>query len=194
MTANTPSTHIDSAEKHWLNLGSANVTPEVAASFEAAIKKFGSVGYGKELTAHKPAILLAQDALSKAVNRDVNSGLSLQERELIAVVVSAENRCESCLATHSALLAEVSGDRYWADRVRVEYTRASLTTRERALADYARHITRNATSISKQDLEPLRQAGLNEIDILEAAAISAYFNFSNRLSSALGVSPTRSNP
>ena len=71
--------------------------------------------------------------------------------------------------------------------VEVNYRRAGLSPRERALADYALKITRAAAEVEPADLQTLRDAGVDEHGILEAAAVAAYFNFSNRLNSALGV-------
>lgn len=105
------------------------------------------------------------------------------------MVVSVENRCAPCVFAHSATLRQISGDPVWVGQVEVNYRHAPLTVRERALADYARQITQAPQDIEPAHLDALRQAGLSERDILDAAAIASYFNYSNRLNSALGVKP-----
>ncbi|WP_117237097.1 peroxidase-related enzyme [Thermus sediminis] len=115
--------------------------------------------------------------------------LSRKEREMIAVVVSAENRCEYCLASHSAYLREVSGDETLPEVLAANYRRAPLSPRERALLDFAVKVTGPSWTLGEEDLVPLRAAGLCDEAILEAAQVAAMFNFTNRLANALGWKP-----
>jgi uncharacterized peroxidase-related enzyme len=112
--------------------------------------------------------------------------LSHREREVIAVVVSATNHCESCVTTHQFALQQVSGDPVLARAVASNYRQADLTERERALADFAVKLTELSSELSPDDLAPLRQVGLSDEAILEAGEIAAQFSLSNRLSKAFG--------
>lgn len=112
--------------------------------------------------------------------------LSHREREVIAVVVSATNHCESCVITHQAQLREVTGDATLAEAVARDYRTANLTDRERALAEFAVKITQLSIELTPDDLLPLRQVGLSDVAILEAGEIAAQFSLSNRLSKAFG--------
>ncbi|MER3480569.1 MAG: alkylhydroperoxidase [Meiothermus sp.] len=118
-----------------------------------------------------------------------HSALSRREREMIAVVVSAENRCEYCLASHSAYLREISGDPVLPEVLSANYRRADLTPRERALLDFAVKMTQDSPTMSPDDLTPLRAVGLSDEAIFEAAQVAAMFNFTNRLANALGWKP-----
>lgn len=64
---------------------------------------------------------------------------------------------------------------------------APLDARGRALVDYALKLTRAPEVISEGDLSPLRNAGLSDGAIHDAAAVTAYFNFVNRMALGLGV-------
>jgi uncharacterized peroxidase-related enzyme len=64
---------------------------------------------------------------------------------------------------------------------------APLNQRQRTLIDYALKLTLAPIDVCEEDLVPLRQAGLSDTAIHDAAAITAYFNFVNRLASGLGV-------
>ena len=75
-----------------------------------------------------------------------------------------------------AALRGYSGDAEWVATIEVNYRRASLSTRERALADFALKITRSLAEVEPADLQALRDAG-----------VAAYFNFTNRLNSGLGI-------
>lgn len=73
------------------------------------------------------------------------------------------------------------------DALREDYTRASLTKRERALLDYAAKLTRTPGAMRETDLEPLRSVGLTDRDILDANLTAAYYAYVNRIADGLGV-------
>ena len=115
--------------------------------------------------------------------------LSNAERELIAVVVSGINQCTYCAVSHGAALREYSGDPVMADLVAVNWRQAELSDRQRAMAEYAELLTTAPGSVEAADLEPMREAGLDDHEILEAVQVIGMFNMTNRVSSALGMVP-----
>jgi uncharacterized peroxidase-related enzyme len=115
------------------------------------------------------------------------SGLSREERELIAVVVSAENRCAYCVAHHAAALAA-----YWKDEARVraaaeDYRSLDLPPRARAMLDYAALLTRDPGAVGAAHVEAMRAEGITDEEILNVNMVAGYFNFVNRLTAGLGV-------
>ncbi|MEL6297515.1 MAG: peroxidase-related enzyme [Pseudomonadota bacterium] len=113
--------------------------------------------------------------------------LSGQERELTALIVSLENRCEPCVITHAGALEAHGMAKRTVDLLLVNWKRAPLDDRMTALAQYASDLTVDPGAIETDDLEDLREAGLTELEILEAAQIIAIFNATNRLNSGLGI-------
>ncbi len=114
-------------------------------------------------------------------------GLTRPERELIATVVSVLNDCAYCTRHHAEAL-----NAYWKDpqklrRLVEDHTQVKLNARERALLDYAAKLTRSPASVGEQDVEALRRAGLSDEELLQAALITGYFNFVNRVALGLGV-------
>lgn len=63
----------------------------------------------------------------------------------------------------------------------------SMTDRERALCDYAVKLTRTPWEMRESDLQPMRDAGLSDRDVLDAALITCYFAYVNRLADGLGI-------
>jgi len=173
----------------WLGIAAPPASPSVQAVLDRTREKLGYVRNGQTALLARPELVLAQDALSRSANQNPDSGLSRKEKELIALIVSSENRCLPCIFGHAAALREITGDPVWVAAVEANFRHAALSPRERALADYALKITRVPGEVEAQDLSPLRAAGLSDLDILDAAAIAAYFNFSNRINSAIGVVP-----
>ena len=108
--------------------------------------------------------------------------LAPAERELIAVVVSAENGCAYCETHHTKGLAQALGDPIRARRIAVGYDHVpDLTARERALADLALKITRDPTTVDDEDLGRLRDLGFEDKAILEVIETAAFFNYTNRV-------------
>ncbi len=121
---------------------------------------------------------------------DGRGGLTAREREVIATVVSGENRCAYCHTNHANKLGKVAGDWSFGQRVAIDHHQvAELTDRERALADLAVAVNNNPQSIRDGDYDELRQLGLDDHLILEAISIAAFIGATNRIGIALSVPP-----
>lgn len=136
----------------------------------------------------RPAALRGFIALYDALMAE-ESGLSKAERELIAVAVSAENHCHYCLVSHGAALRVRSKDAQLADTVAANYRVADLTPRQRAMLDYAVKLTHASAAVGPADLDELRSHGFSDADIFDLTQVAAFFNYSNRVASALGMQP-----
>lgn len=118
-----------------------------------------------------------------------DSGLSKLEREMIAVVVSSINRCYYCLVAHGAAVRQLSGNPELGEMLVMNYRVAPLSERERAMLDFAAKMTEASYRIEEEDRQVLRDAGLSDADIWDVASVAAFFNMSNRLSSATDKRP-----
>ena len=141
-------------------------------------------------------VLRVQSLLPTSIRRHMDlymtlmfdrSGLTRDERELIAVAVSVENGCDYCLCHHSEALHH-----YWKshDRIRKvieEDGDAHLSNRQLGMVEYSRKLTANPEDMNEGDVEKLRRAGLKDHEILSVNLIAGYFNFVNRLALGLGV-------
>ncbi len=117
------------------------------------------------------------------------SGLSKLEREMIAVAVSAENRCFYCLVAHGAAVRALSGDPALGEAIAMNYRAARLEPRVRAMLDFAVLMTRASATIEEKDREGLRGHGFSDRDIWDIAAVASFFNMSNRMASAVDMRP-----
>jgi uncharacterized peroxidase-related enzyme len=73
--------------------------------------------------------------------------------------------------------------------VKLNYLRAKLTPRSKALAKFAELLTHKPASVRRRDIDALRKHGLSDRDILDAVEVIAYFNYINRIADALGIDP-----
>lgn len=117
------------------------------------------------------------------------SELSRAEREMIAVVVSSINHCLYCLVSHGADLRMALEDPILAERITLDYRRAGLDERTRAILDYAAKITSHPVECDENDIQALRSLGFSDQAIFDIAEIAAMYNFTNRLASATGMLP-----
>jgi uncharacterized peroxidase-related enzyme len=118
-----------------------------------------------------------------------DSGLSKLEREMIAVVVSAANRCYYCLTAHGQAVREISGDPALGELLVMNYRVANLTKRQRAMLDFAHKISVTPAEIGAADRATLRRAGFSARDIWDIAAVAAFFNMTNRFATAVDMMP-----
>jgi uncharacterized peroxidase-related enzyme len=117
------------------------------------------------------------------------SGLSKLEREMIAVAVSAQNRCYYCLVAHGAAVRALSGDPVLGELMAMNFRAARLSKRERAMLDFAVKLTAEPWCVEEADREALRRAGFSDRDIWDVAAVAGFFNMSNRVASATDMRP-----
>jgi uncharacterized peroxidase-related enzyme len=113
--------------------------------------------------------------------------LTREEREMIAVVVSAANKSQYGAVHHSEALEYLEKDPGALRKLLETYTSKHESPRSKALLAYAAKLTMDPKDITEDDINDLRDAGLTDQEILRANLVAAYFNFSNRVSLGLGV-------
>lgn len=170
----------------WLKIDDVTKpAPAIAQMWEESKKRLGYVREFLKLPFEPDRLTLFQGYVNRLM-RGPDCLLSGQERELIALVVSLENRCEACVITHAGALAAHGMDKRTVDILLANWRRAPLSDRERALAEFASDLTLMPGHADESDLDMLRAAGIKELEILEAVQIVAIFNATNRLNSGLG--------
>ncbi|AML50649.1 MULTISPECIES: peroxidase-related enzyme [Falsihalocynthiibacter] len=117
------------------------------------------------------------------------SGLSKLEREMIAVVVSAENRCFYCLVAHGQAVRALSGDPILGEMLVMNYRMAQLAPNQRAMLDFSLKMTKSSATIEEADRQTLRDVGYVDRDIWDIANVAAFFNMTNRVASATQMQP-----
>jgi uncharacterized peroxidase-related enzyme len=117
------------------------------------------------------------------------SGLTKAEREMIAVVVSAEADCPYCVVAHAAALRLRTKDPALADRLAVNYRHVDLPARQQAMLQFAVKLTNAPQQCKQDDLEELREVGFSDEDILHIVEVTAIFNYNVRLATATGLYP-----
>lgn len=167
------------------------VPDEVRELWAGPLERMGFVPNVQRAFALRPAHLLAWWGHYDELMRG-DSALSKAQREMIAVVVSATNRCHYCIVSHSAALRKLTGDPVLADQLATSWRYAeALDGRERAMLEFAVKLTEASDQCTDDDVQALRDAGWTDEDIFDIAEVAAMFNFTNRLASGLGWLPNR---
>lgn len=173
----------------WLPVPGARDVPEdVATLWAKAEHKIGHVPNVLRAYAFRPARLMRWFAHYDEVMRG-ESGLTKAQREMIAVVVSAANRCNYCVVSHGAAARVLTEDPVLVDLLATNYRHAPLEPKERAMLDYAHKITVASHECGPEDIAELRRHGWTDEDVFDIAEVTATFNFSNRMASAFGWAP-----
>ncbi len=171
-----------------LGLPPQTLSPDMAAYFAKCEQKLGFVPNVLKAYAFDMAKLSAFVAMYNDLML-APSGLSKLEREMIAVAVSAQNRCYYCLVAHGAGVRQLSGDPALGELMAMNFRAARLSKRERAMLDFAVKLTAEPWLIEQDDRDRLRRAGFGDRDIWDIAAVAGFFNMSNRVASATDMRP-----
>ena len=117
------------------------------------------------------------------------SGLSKIEREMIAVAVSAQNRCYYCLVAHGAAVRKLSNDPQLGEMLAFNHRVAELPPRQRAMLDYAVLLTEAPERVGPAERQALRDAGFRDADIFDITEVAAFFNYTNRVAHGVEMMP-----
>ena len=120
---------------------------------------------------------------------DKPGNLSKAEREMIVVATSSLNQCQYCVVAHGAILRIRAKDPLIADPVAVNYRKADITERQKAMRDFAVRVSTRAHELSEGDFATLKSHGFGEDDAWDIAAISAFFGLSNRIANVTNMRP-----
>jgi 4-carboxymuconolactone decarboxylase len=138
--------------------------------------------------AHRPEEFRAFFAYHDAL-MDKPGNLTKAEREMIVVATSNLNQCQYCVVAHGAILRIRAKDPLIADQVAVNYRKADISDRQKAMLDFAVRVSTEAQKVSESDFATLMSHGFTEEDIWDIAAISAFFGLSNRLANVTSMRP-----
>ncbi|SEN31868.1 uncharacterized peroxidase-related enzyme [Paracoccus alcaliphilus] len=166
----------------------ADLPEDIRQAIEKVAEKSGFVPNVFLALAHRPAEFRAFFAYHDAL-MDKDEGLTKAERELIVVATSGLNQCQYCVVAHGAILRIRAKNPLIADQVAVNWRKADLDARQRAMLTYAEKVTLNAQQIGDADHAALERAGFTADEIWDIGAIAAFFGMSNRLVNAGDIRP-----
>jgi len=161
---------------------------DVRERIETVQAKAGFVPNVFVVLAHRPDEFRAFFAYHDALMLK-EGGLSKGEREMVVVATSAANDCHYCVVAHGALVRIYEKNPLLADQVAINYRKADLSPRQRAMLDFALKTTLRSGELDDGDFARLREHGFTDEDAWDIAAIAAFFGMSNRLANMTAMRP-----
>ncbi len=170
-----------------------NIPEDIRTRILAVQEKAGFIPNVFLAFARRPAEWRAffayHDALMAPETVGRSSNLSKGDREMIVTATSAANQCLYCVVAHGAILRIYEKKPRVADEVAVNYRKADITPRQRAMLDFALKVCQRSHEIEDADFAALHAHGFDDEDIWDIAAITAFFGLSNRMASFAGMLP-----
>jgi uncharacterized peroxidase-related enzyme len=139
--------------------------------------------------ARRPAEWRAFFAYHDALMLKEGGSLTKGDREMIVTATSAANSCLYCVVAHGAILRIYEKKPLVADQVAVNYRKADISPRQRAMLDFAMKVCLRSHEIGEADFQALYPHGFDDEDIWDIAAITAFFGLSNRMASFSNMMP-----
>jgi uncharacterized peroxidase-related enzyme len=170
-----------------LKLAPGKLSPEMEAYFKKCQEKLGFVPNVLKAFAFDDAKLRAFVDYRQHVVQSAQS-LSKLEIEMIATAVSSQNRCFYCITAHGNSVRQL-GDPVLGEMMVMNYRAARLSRRQRAMLDFAVKLTTTPWEVEEEDRERLRRAGFADRDIWDIASVTAFYNMTNRVASAIDMRP-----
>ncbi|MBS7791626.1 peroxidase-related enzyme [Roseococcus sp. SDR] len=166
----------------------AEIPEDIRARLLAVQEKAGFIPNVFLVLARRPeefrAFMAYHDVLM-----DKPGELTKAEREMIVVATSNANQCQYCVVAHGAILRIRAKNPLIADQVAVNYRKADITPRQRAMLDFAMKVALQAQAVEEADFATLAEHGLGQEEAWDIAAIAAFFGMSNRIANVTSLRP-----
>ena len=167
----------------------ANLPEDIREKILEVQEKAGFVPNVFLALARRPAEWRAFFAYHDALMLKEEGSLTKGEREMIVTATSAANQCLYCVVAHGALLRIYEKKPLVADQVAVNWRKADISLRQKAMLEFAMKVCDQSHAIDGSDFPPLHAHGFSDEDIWDIAAITAFFGLSNRMASFSGMQP-----
>ena len=161
---------------------------DLRAKIIAVQEKAGFVPNVFLTLAHRPAEFRAFFAYHDAL-MEKDEGLTKAEREMIVVATSGANNCLYCVVAHGAILRIRAKNPRVADQLAINYRKAEITPRQRAMLDFAMKVSANSAEVGDDDIAALKAHGFDDEAVWDIGAITAFFGMSNRLANLTSMRP-----
>ena len=180
-TATTPISRFPVPELH-------DLPDDIRQRILAVQEKSGFVPNVFLVLAYRPEEFRAFFAYHDAL-MDKPGNLTKAEREMIVVATSNANQCQYCVVAHGAILRIRAKNALIADQVAINYRKADITPRQKAMLDFGMKVSARAHEVNDEDFATLQAHGFTQDDIWDIAGIASFFGLSNRMANVTSMRP-----
>jgi uncharacterized peroxidase-related enzyme len=160
-------------------------TGEVAELYGKDRDVYGFVPNFTKAFASRPAVYEAW----RQLNGTIKASMDLRRYELATVAAARRLRSSYCMLAHGSVLLDnfIAADELQA--IVADHHAAGLDQRDIAVMDLAEKVVDDATSVTREDIDRLREHGLSDADILDVVLAASARCFFSKTLDALGVQP-----
>ena len=163
------------------------MSPNIQEKAKPILEKTGQLGEIFKLIALDEKIYFATDMMVQKYLLDETT-LSYEIKEAIALLVSQENGCKMCIDVHKTIAKVLGLTEERIEQILEGVDSIKTTENEKALLNFCIKASKKDNyKILKDEIDALKEFGYNDVQILEAVAITGYFNYINTLSNVFGL-------
>lgn len=163
------------------------MTPAIQDRARPILEKTGKLGEIFKLMAVDEKIYFATDTMVQKYLLDETT-LSYDTKEAIALLVSKENGCKMCVDVHKSIAKMLGLSDEKIENILQGVDAMNVDEKEKALLNFClRAAQKDSYKIIKEDIDAIKSLGYSDVQVLEAVAITGYFNYINTLSNVFGL-------
>jgi uncharacterized peroxidase-related enzyme len=165
-----------------------DMTPSIQERALPILEKTGKLGEIFRLMAVDEKVYFATDVMIQKYLLDETT-LSYDIKEAIALLISKENGCKMCVDVHKGIAKMLGLSEERIEEILEGVDALNASDKEKALLNFClRAAKKDNYKILKEEIDALKDLGYSDVEIVEAVAITGYFNYINTLSNVFGLS------
>jgi uncharacterized peroxidase-related enzyme len=155
---------------------------------DAEAAELGTLTNYTRALGHRPEVVRAWIQLNTAIKESMD----LRRYELATVAAATRLRSSYCALAHGSVLLDRFYDPPTLRRIVADRSEAGLSETDLAIMELAEQIVEDATSVTQENVDRLREAGLDDAEIVSVVLAVAARCFFSKALDALGVEPDAS--
>ena len=176
----------------WIKMiEDADASGAVKEMYDLVRTPHGTVDNVMRAHSLRPHTMNGHLVLYKSVLHNPDNSLDFWFLEVVASYTSMVNNCAYSLTHHFNNVRNLLKDQARSDAIyaalQARQPEQVFSGKELALLRYTEKLTGRVGAMEESDIDALRDAGVDDGEILEVNQVCAYFNYSNRLLNGLGV-------
>lgn len=164
-----------------------DMSPAIQEKARPILEKTGKLGEIFKLLALDEKIYFATDGMIQRFLLDETT-LSYDIKEAIALLISKENGCKMCVDVHKGIAKMLGLTEQRIEEILQGVDAISTSDAEKALLNFCIKASKKENyKILKEEIDELKVLGFSDVQIVEAVAITGYFNYINTLSNVFAL-------
>jgi uncharacterized peroxidase-related enzyme len=161
---------------------------DVAAMYAGAKETFGYVPNMVKVFSHRPEVMDGWNRLVASIRNNIDA----RRYELVTIAAAKALKSSYCMLAHGSVLLRDHCNTEQLQAIVTEPDESDLDDVEKAIMRFAGKVVRDATSVTRDDVDGLRRFGLSDSEIFDIAATAAVRCFFSKTLDALGAQPDSS--